>query len=192
MLSLLFAILLNTANNNSHISCSFRHIDACKNTNQLIGSPNFRETVAIFMDRQGRSKGNYLYHGLLLDQQILVLGGAADVVTKVNQFYRFTANRYQSAEEQGALFTDQRGHIIATAILWSPCAIKPSKSHCSIYNELTVFIHDSENQKSLIVDNLTAWAKKTISHFYRFDNLPTPNLDQVFIVSPASKQVKYP
>lgn len=101
--------------------CELGSVKACQNTNQLVWSKTFKPALDRFL---GKRKVGWLGPkkdiGWAVDE---VLGGPPDDVVKVGEhMLRFSAVRFQSAEERGSVFISDTGDIMAVGALHFDCA----------------------------------------------------------------------
>lgn len=105
--------------------CGMTSVADCWRSSELVWHNSFRPALNRFL---GRRSARYLYDqpASVSDQATDVLGGPPDDARLVGRFFAFSACRYQSCDEKGAIVLEADGTIRAVAILhyFTPDAVE--------------------------------------------------------------------
>lgn len=135
--------------------CSLSSISICQNGNQLLWAKDFKTALKGFA---GKQKVAWFGAKAPLWETIVeaMSGAPEDRAELAPGVYRFSASRYQSAMERGAVVVDQGGKIRAAGVLHFNC----TKKRCDTSYTLTVILKQKDDVASGWIE---AWGKEQMA-----------------------------
>lgn len=155
-------------------SCSIDKLAECESTNQLIWDPAFREARQAFI---GDRPAGWLYEdGTMLEQVAAVLGGPSkEPVYFSDGLVRFSACRWHSCDEKGAVVLTTEGEIIAIGVIHFDL----SRQYTG-HRMLTILTRQRDDRFHLAADYLVAWYEKVVTDYNNFlkENYQLPDTSE--------------
>ena len=159
--------------------CSLSAPAACTNTNELVTSPGFFESLVRFV---GPGKSSYVYQNANNYNQVMgVLGGSPEARRDIDGGSSlFTSCRPHDCDDKGALIAGSNGGIEAASVLHSDCLISKSMD-CPYHQTLTIFAHHPLSPSNMSA--LSNWARSVTNVRYPDLNLPSTTLKIETVIS---------
>jgi hypothetical protein len=153
-----FSLFAATLTAQADDGCSVNTPAHCGDTSELVRSRGFASEIGKFL---GEARADYLYPGNhpVSEQLLSVIGGPPDVPRRIGTFWLFTACRFHSCDEKGAVVLRPDGEPVAVAILHTLCG-KPNRDiACASRDVLSIYWRPPLPQWETISDALSAWGK---------------------------------